>query len=288
MAAPVVASSSTNSAAASSVVVTKPTGVAVGDVLVAIVTAYDTGAIELDTPSGWTRQHYPTSPTNRRWALYTKIANSGDVSASDYTFSTGGAANAVIAGIARITGAASGNEIAATEYDEASSTASPSFTGTSTPASADTLVLMAICTNGTAGVPTVSSYASTPAMTWTEVFDASLDFSSEDPSVALASAVTANTTQITAYSASLSTSKSTIWGSLLLIQPVVNASADVGHLAVTPTLVGLETTNTATASVGHLNASPTLIGLDAVSSSDGTQWTNESKNTSIWTNESKS
>lgn len=287
MAAPVVASSSTNSNAGTSVVVTKPTGVAVGDVLVAIVTAYDTGSFDLDTPSGWTRQHYPSSPTNRRWALYTKIANSGDVSASDYTFSTGGVANAIVAGIARVTGAASGNEILTTEYDEASGTASPSFTGTSTPTSADILVLMAICTNGTAGVPTTSSYASTPSMTWTEVFDTALDFSSEDPSVALASAVTANSTQITAYSASLSTSKSTIWGSLLLIQPVVNASADVGHLAVTPVIFGITSSNTATAAVGHLSAPPTINGLPAVSSSDSTQWTNPDKPSTTWTNPNK-
>lgn len=71
-----------------SVTVTKPTGLAVGDLLVAgVVSDRDAGAStpSLNTPTDWTLEE-SVSPTGATVGLFSKIADSSDVAASNFTF----------------------------------------------------------------------------------------------------------------------------------------------------------------------------------------------------------
>jgi Flp pilus assembly pilin Flp len=73
---------------------TMPTGVLPGDLLI-IVSATDYGAVNLGTPSGWTK-NCPTATCSLSWSsfgFYSKIATSADVAGTTYRI-TGGASTA--------------------------------------------------------------------------------------------------------------------------------------------------------------------------------------------------
>lgn len=85
----------TVSSGSPNLVVPKPTGLSVGDEMLAFVGGYHTGAFSVScaTPSGWTLVS-DTGSVSARWRVYffTKTADSSDVAASDFTFvwGTGG------------------------------------------------------------------------------------------------------------------------------------------------------------------------------------------------------
>lgn len=81
-----------------SIVVTKPTGVAVGDLLVAVVAS---NAKAVTPPAGWTSGTSMTTGTVYLYQWY-RVATSTDVSASNYTFSL--ASGDVAASMLRISG----------------------------------------------------------------------------------------------------------------------------------------------------------------------------------------
>ena len=65
--------------------ITKPTGLAVGDLMVAIVSqSYNVAFPSASTPSGWTSETSGFDP--RAHGLFWKVADSSDVAASDFTF----------------------------------------------------------------------------------------------------------------------------------------------------------------------------------------------------------
>ena len=67
--------------------VTKPTGLTVGDMLVAITSLEE--VYNGITPSGWTSVTIPSGSVNgNETNLFYKLADSGDVAASNYTFAT--------------------------------------------------------------------------------------------------------------------------------------------------------------------------------------------------------
>lgn len=282
MAAPVVESKSSNTSTTTSVVVTAPTGITAGDVLVAHVISTGTSVAGISAPAGWTAQQENGGGT-RRVGLYTKIAVTADESATDYTFSMSGA-TAMNAHITRVSGAASGSEITASDQATDTSTASPSFTVSATPAVAETLVFFSIGAYDTAGEATTSAYASTPTLTWTEQYDASINSGSIDPSLAIATAATSGTTEITALSATLSTLKSVSVGMVLLVRPPINATGSNTLLEVSPTFFSQTGSSGTVGSNTLLETSPTFFSQSGKSTSP-TQWTNEAKPSTTWTNE---
>jgi len=74
-------------------IITKPTGLAVGDLLVAGIYADRDGGFSasLSTTSGWTAEaNQDTGIGNGAVAVFTKVADSADVAASDFAFSATG------------------------------------------------------------------------------------------------------------------------------------------------------------------------------------------------------
>lgn len=212
MALPVVASSSTKTdSTVSSTVVTFPSGLAAGDEMI-INTGWSSIAQGVDrtmsTPAGWTsRQNSQSDRTGL--AVFTKTASAGDVSAGNVTLTLSGAVDYVSSSILRITGAVAGSVISGSEIDSESSPtgASPSYTTALTPASKNSLVIvsfMSSVTTGAAGVATISSYTSTPALSFTEYADLGQGSGGSDIGFGVATAPTADLTQITSRGATFS------------------------------------------------------------------------------------
>ncbi|MCK4501362.1 hypothetical protein KAU11_12750, partial [Candidatus Babeliales bacterium] len=110
MAVPVIESSNTATGqTVTSIVITKPTGLAVDDLMVAKIALYDwlDDNRTLSTPAGWTLAANSTTGTSTRLvriADFYKVADSGDTAASDFTFSASGAVGFMSGYLARISG----------------------------------------------------------------------------------------------------------------------------------------------------------------------------------------
>jgi len=91
-----------------SLTITKPTGLSVGDALVATIYSYDTNgsSTTINTPTGWeATQNIENSAAadTQRMAVFVKIADSGDVAASNFTFTTANTNN-IYGAVMRVTG----------------------------------------------------------------------------------------------------------------------------------------------------------------------------------------
>lgn len=95
MAAVVESTSTVTTLTARPLVLTKPTGLAVGDMLLAFVVQNAGSSATLSTPSGWTAvlANDQDSDTKTSGAAFAKIADAGDVAASDFSFTTNNASS---------------------------------------------------------------------------------------------------------------------------------------------------------------------------------------------------
>lgn len=179
-----IASSNTNTAiGASSVVVTKPTGLAEGDLMVAGVHHYWTGSDrQLNIAAGWTqisndRIHNGGENNGTGMAVMYKVATAGDVAASDFTFTATDTA-VMAACVLRITGISptapkdASNSVAS---DNGGSGGSFSFAGI-TPGFASCLLLLFAGTRPSSSGHSAQAIA-TSNPSWTELFDISTSFS---------------------------------------------------------------------------------------------------------------
>lgn len=171
-----IASTSTydNSGANLSAVITKPSGLAVGDLMFLHLTTEASGRT-LTQPGGWTISS--TLSTYCTMVIGYKIADSSDVAASTFTFSfndNGGGPQHIIGNMFRITGFNSVNPIAvSTDEVNYSGGGSKVFSNSITPATADSLLLLAIGHNST--LTGISAYAvATSSPSFTEFQDSSV------------------------------------------------------------------------------------------------------------------
>jgi hypothetical protein len=285
MAAPVVQSSNTASVAlASSLTITKPTGLAVGDTMICFMQFYDSNtATTYTTPSGWTNRGSIFENGARKMQVFSKVAESADVAASNFTFAFSETVNATAGILIRVNGVGQFFSIE-TDFVQASST-SISFTAASTPLHADTLLIMAFGVAGGTNSPTFGSYTSTPSNTWTEIAEITIDEGAEDPSVAAAYATTSTLSELTNYGATLSTAATYKNGCLILIHPIVSATGTNALLQVSPTVfgnAGAEVGVTGTNAL--LQPTPQMFNPSGTGSTP-TQWANETKPSTSWDND---
>lgn len=199
-----------------SVVITKPTGLALGDLMLAGV--FHNNGTSWDVPAGWTSIASLVGVSEGySLRVFAKLATSDDVAATNFTFTiqSGGANIKQGGSILRFSGAS-----LPTIYDadaDVSGTATPSYTGGITPTSANSILVMFIAGLST-GVRTVSNYAiATNNPTWTERADINIDVTS-DPFFAVATGPRAETTSTGAYSATLSGTVAASMGVLVAVQ----------------------------------------------------------------------
>lgn len=286
----VVESTSTASVNSSaSVTVTKPTGVVSGDLL--LILSYD-GA----TCSGFSTAYSGVGVT----MLY-KIADSGDVSASNYSVAHGGSTNSGIAVMMRVSGWVSGNPVYASDYVSGSQdSTSPlvlSSSGLSIQRPSDNCLMIFLNQIGSdaLGAATWASYGVTSGESnpsWTEVFDGVCEVGSgsADNSVSVAYATTTNNTPITARTVTASsdtTGGTDFFRSHLLILNAPNSETGtlpLGSVEVTDFNPAISTNTAPTLALGNVSITDYAPTADA---REVTQWTNSDKPSSTWTNSEK-
>ena len=146
-------------------VLTKPVSLAVGDLLVAgiFVANQANNTSSLNTPSGWTLQEAVEANTQFELAVYLKTATSGDVAASNFTFSSSGGGYHMSGFLARVTDPG----IVAGESSAANVGTENVVLSTFTPTRSNTLFL-AFAASADTGTPSISGIAlTTNNPTWT-------------------------------------------------------------------------------------------------------------------------
>ena len=227
------------------VTITKPTGLAVGDLLV--VTLVFGQNDTTPTPSGWTviRNNSVDLGTDGDVAAFYKVADSGDVAASNFSFDVTDTTGNIAGSLYRISGYNSSNVVGNFDsgFDSTSGT-SRSHTISLTPAQADSVLIALVVSDAT---NTFSSPSSTGSPTWTEVQDTQesgfpyafwTGYASYD-----------SVTEITNFS--ITTSSSTSRSDVLIFEIRTAVSSDT-----TPTFV--TTGNTAFTPTGSAGASGTV------------------------------
>jgi hypothetical protein len=285
MSVPVVASSTNTAFAASvaSVVITKPTGVALGDYLLAAIAYSDSGSSNSITPpAGWSSVNIADmSDSLRRLQVFAITATATEVAASNFTFTT--AANCTLGGaMLRITDVARLHTSESDSYNS-SSTTDIGFAVSLTPAYTDDLIVMVLSGWEATGASTISGYATTPSKTWTEVIDLSTT-AGADPFLAIATAPAGVLTQITNYSATLSVAKSRHGGILLAITSPQNATG-TNTLVTTTTTSFTNSGSAAALATSSLITSNTTVNTQTGRATAPTQWQNQSKPSTNWQNE---
>lgn len=298
MAFPVVQSyqSTATNTNSSSIVITKPTGLQEGDLMVAFIafSHFGSSGQTINTPSGWTAIQ-GRNENRVVFSSYYKVANSGDVAASNFTFTFSTTVDQSSGSIHRISGFASTLIIQDSEIDSdlAPGSVNISFTGDSIPLSSESLYLIgfAYADQSTGSNFTASNFISTPTISWTEDVDVSVQEGGAGGIAhghCVASGTLTGTAQITQYGVTLSQipDRASI-GILVIINSPQNVTADIPHLAITPTIDGLTAAVNVAPDVSHLAITPTINGVEATNSSDRTQWTNQTKPSTTWTNSDK-
>lgn len=286
--------SSASATNAASVTVTKPTGVATGDLLLIITNA---GATGVATCTGFTEIYsaYYDGPgliSDAYLKVLAKIADSGDVSASNYTIN-GSTNQEGISAMMRISGFTSGNPIFSSNFAGFAPTVSGTFeqTGLSLKRVSQQLLLMiGLSYDGSESdyigdytSPTVTSSDANPS--WTTVCnikDVSIQSSNGKKSLFVAYASTTNTSNITAFSYGFTEfdadDRCGAIGALLVLNEPVNVTPDVSHLNAEPTIFAPTVTQVNIAlDISHINIEPTVNSLETKDSSENAVWTTITK-----------
>lgn len=275
MAFPVVQNTQTNFAtASSSVVVTKPTGLSVGDLLVAEIGFYQSGGSRtITTPTGFT-ERTKSDGASTGVGIYTKVADSGDVAASNFTFQVSSAADCLGASLSRIDNYSS---VGSSESDsDTGGGTSASYTTAITPTVSDNLILMAfVGSDGTyTGTPTVSGYATTPSETFTEIADVGVK---NGANIGLAFGVaTANNTgldQITNRSVNFNdTVADRKASSIIIIEGIINGAGTAGLLVADADFFA-PTASSGTSGTAALHSADADFFSQSVDVTNPTVWT---------------
>ena len=259
-----------------SVVITKPTGLAVGDLLVAGIHGNDDNGstVALTTPAGWTLDEAQTVDTNSGvLSVFTKTADSADVAASNFTFaSTGDAARNMQGGLLRI----SNFGILAGETSSNGSGAASTLTSTGfTPTRANTLFVAFTGLSSTGTGSTVTSFTLTTSNpTWTERADFTEAIATKFISFGVHTATRPETTDTGTITVTYNQNSSQRMMIVLALSPKVNGS-------VTPI-----TKVNGYAYTGVQSAKVNAISDDATTNtSKYTGWQNETLPTTNWQNE---
>lgn len=251
---------SATASSATSVVITKPSSLAAGDLMVAFITEGNSGGTP-NTPSGWTliTDINDIGVGGVDTFCFAKIADAGDAAASNFTFSYSGS-NTNIEGILyRITGTfASTNNIYLIAADAAGDEPSSDvfrFTPGFTQNVASSVLLFHAhgVFSGTNTAPVVSAFAlETNNPTWTE----DVDGNSADTtrSFASAHATRTETTATGYYQVTYSVAVSNAGGILLAI-------ADTQSGTATPEVISLTSSVITPTSTGGANVTASVISL---------------------------
>lgn len=265
---------------ASSITVTKPTGLAVGDLMI-FATTWNDATDTASQMTGWTQEVANYGGTQKIDIQY-KVADSGDVAASNFTVGFSGTVGTPVAVLMRITDYVSTGLL--NENKDTGANGDTTLSATVTPSYTNNLLLMIIGNNENSSL---SNYAiATDNPTWSELVEV------QSGSLSAISVAYATRTQTTAtgdmsFNSSVATGTIDFYGVLIAIETPASTSftLDTAGIATlsTPEPSFILDNNFSLDTAGSV----TLSGGDnPVSTTTKTTWTNESKPSTTWTNES--
>ena len=154
------------------VVITKPTSLAIGDIMVAHISTTGT-APGINTPAGWTSIADLGGDPNQRTAIFFKVATAGDVAASNFTFTGNGTGVPFIGGaILRINGSGVSLVNDGVGSGAWSGTSANLAIGITATRASDLYLILVTCSTGFATLNNISAYAiATSNPSWTEAYD---------------------------------------------------------------------------------------------------------------------
>lgn len=292
MALTVQTTSTVDSTDTASVVIPAPSGIVIGDMLVAIVGVGQSASI--GSPAGWTQSFVNVNSSGSLDSgvyFYYRVAEAADTSATNYTWTTatlkaGGGAMLRIDGVTWL-GDPLFNSFA--QDDSFASGATESYTETSSKF-AKSLLIMAGAGEGDESSYsnyTITHGAANP--TWTELADYTTGSNSE-VSFFCAYAVTTDTSNVTAWGFDVATSSSgnpvvAALGFGVFTEPFDSAGTNA-LLSVSPTQF-TQTGSAGTAGTNALHQPDPEFFTQSGKGTSPTVWTNEAKPSTTWTNEQK-
>jgi len=290
----VVEAQSTTSAPGSdagTLTLTKPAGLIVGELLAVVLVSWDvSGGINTGTwatLATWSSAVGQNYNNNIAQSIQYKVATSGDVAASDFTF-THSSSERLRGTILRCSGnntvdGGLGVTDVASNFSANSASFNETITSYTPPVDGALIIMQVAGDQNSTGAFTITDYAAAGG-TFTEAYNSAY---SAGGVVGAAYGIQGTSTAITAYTATFNSSMIRHYGQLAVFNPPVNASGS-NTLATTTsaTLVQSGTCDT----IGGTNVltegnTETFEQTGVVTSP--TQWTNEAKPSTTWVNETK-
>lgn len=279
-----------NIASTANMTIDKPTGLAVGDIMVAHISSLDTTNVAVGFNSTWTSIAGLASGVNVNSDAYVnvfwKIADSGDVAAGSFSFAHGisDSTNVCAGAIYRISGAYSAAAASAFTTDDGT----PTFTNTITPTLANSVLLfLTTVADASQTAGTTSAYAITTSNpSWTEAYD----FHTSSGTVrGLMAGAYASRPQVTATGDSTCTYSADTQNSIgvmVVMSPVTNGSVTAEPLIGAVTIPAPAFSASGGTTAVQLNA--TLSIPAPAITVDTPDWSNANKSSApTWTNPNK-
>lgn len=268
--------------------VTKPTGLAVGDLMVAHIGGVKDSASDFTfgEPSGWTQLlAQDTGGLNNRARIEVayKTADASDVAASNFTWTLSSASAWVAGAIYRISGA--GTAPYGAIAVEESGTLTPSFSNSVTQLHANSVVLFLYTGVDDTASGSAASYAvANNNPTWTEQYDIFGAHTSDgDGLFAGATATRAATGATGNASLTLTDFNDKHIAAIVMVAPLTNATATFPLLTMASTILAHTITVGTTASWPLLTMNSTV--LTPTAEAETPRWTNQERGTATWTNQ---
>lgn len=273
-----------NGGGADTLLVTKPTGLAVGDLMlciIGIVQNAGNGSI-----SGWTQILSTSDGGNYGMIVLYKIADSADVAASDFTISyNAGGGDPIVAAIVRATGTfTSGANIQITSDINTAATTTHTFTPGLTPRSTSDLLILGSLGRNSGSQSGYSITNNNP--TWTERADILQSATGDDANLAVATATASAASDTGDYSVTLNTSAEAL-GYLIVVSDTTNVTVSPTVISVTTTVQAPAVSGSATVTVSSAVSVTTSVQAPTVTF-PVSDWTDQTKNTTTWTDQAKS
>lgn len=258
--------STTSFANATTSVVTKPTGLAVGDLMIAQFSA-DSTAYTYTPASGFTLIDTITGGANRMSKIYYKVADSSDVAASNFTFTISSSGNCS-ANIMAFSGASVPQPIFSNSkvVDSSSVLSIPSIN-----VLANSIIVQCMVT-ASGGTASASGYAiATSNPSWTEAYD--INVSTVMSHASAYSAVRSASTATGAGSITIASGSALTGGALMLSIPPDQS------ISQTDTITSSET-RTLNLTFNQID---TVTSSDTITTRISRLWTKLTRNIKSWT-----
>ena len=286
--------SATGSAtSSSSLIIDKPTGLQVGELMVAKLGGHNAGGVESDTYNtlaGWSVASSTNFNNRVTHSIQYKIATSADVAATDFTFTTTSTLGYAVGVILRCSGnntVDGGFGVAATDTNSLSAT----FTGTITPAytppkDGSLVIIMAGEYRNAGGFTTIGGYDTvTSGISFTETYISQVTGSNRGSTTAaygIQTSAAELSSFINTYTGNVGTQQ---YGTFAVFNPPVDATGT--NILETSTGATFTQTGTCDTIGGNIlaEATATMFEQNGQATSP-TQWTNEDKPSTTWVNES--